>query len=349
MSDFDLRRISPYDREQIDAVAHLLQREGLKLDHHLDDIYGIYDESQALIATGAIYHNTLRCIAIDAANQGLGLMNTLISHLMRVLHDRGYYHLFVYTKVTTAKFFEDVGFYPIARVDDRLVFLENRRDGFATYLQGLQKESFLKTGKVAAIVMNANPFTLGHRHLIETACQSCDWVHLFMVSEDQSVIPFEVRKALILAGTQDLTNLSYHETGPYLISSATFPAYFLKDEEAVIRTQADLDMMLFMQIAKALHITDRFVGEEPTSQVTHIYNETMASRLIPVGIALHILPRKTLHDRPISASQVRLAIKEHRIQDIQAMVPPTTYAYLTSPRGQAVVQAIQAANQVIHY
>ncbi|EFA28598.1 ABC transporter, ATP-binding protein, partial [Haemophilus influenzae HK1212] len=37
-----------------------------------------------------------------------------------------------------------------------------------------------------SIVMNANPFTLGHRYLIEQALQQCDHLHLFIVGEDAS-------------------------------------------------------------------------------------------------------------------------------------------------------------------
>lgn len=83
-------------------------------------------------------------------------------------------------------------------------------------------------GKVAAIVINANPFTLGHQFLVEKAARENDWVHLFMVSEDRSLIPFSVRKRLIQEGSAHLDNVIYHETGPYLISQATFPAYFQK-------------------------------------------------------------------------------------------------------------------------
>lgn len=72
-----------------------------------------------------------------------------------------------------------------------------------------------------------------------------------------------------------------HETGPYMISNATFPSYFLKDSDTVIRSHAKLDIQVFLRIAKALSVTDRFVGEEPFSQVTGIYNQWMAEERHP--------------------------------------------------------------------
>ena len=47
----------------------------------------------------------------------------------------------------------------------------------------------MEAPKVAAIVMNANPFTLGHQYLVEKAAAENDLVHLFMVSEDASLFP----------------------------------------------------------------------------------------------------------------------------------------------------------------
>ncbi len=158
-------------------------------------------------------------------------MNLMISHLVDIEQERDNWHLFVYTKVSAFKFFKTLGFYEIARVQDQLVFLENRPSGFTDYLAQLDSDDHLKlkkSQKVASVVMNANPFSLGHQYLIEKAAAENDIVHLFMVSDDSSLIPFEDRKRLILAGTRHLNNVIYHESGSYIISSATFPSYFFK-------------------------------------------------------------------------------------------------------------------------
>ena len=237
---YTISRVSPDDQRSLRQVDALLEQEGIRRDGNLDYVAAMYDDDYRVIATGSCFSNTLRCFAVSREHQGEGLLNQIITHLMEIQHERGNYQLFLYTKVNSAKFFGDLGFYEIARVDGTLVFMENRRDGFASYLKRLAKTK--TEGKSAALVMNANPFTLGHQYLAETAAAACDTLHLFVVSEDASLVPFAVRKKLIQEGTAHLPNVVLHDSGPYIISSATFPSYFLKDEAAVIAGHARLDL-----------------------------------------------------------------------------------------------------------
>ena len=340
-------RIFPTDKRAMAQVDALLAQEGISRDKNLDYTCGIYDEDFRVIATGSCFGNTLRCFAVDHSHQGEGLLNEIISHLIDYQAGRGNIRLFLYTKPGTAKFFGDLGFYEIARVPDRLVFMENRRDGFSAYLSALEKDK--KDGVSAAIVMNANPFTLGHQYLAEQAAAQCDALHLFVVSEDASLIPAAVRKRLVREGVGHLSNVILHDCGPYMISSATFPSYFLKDSDTVIESQARLDVQIFLRIAETLGITARYVGEEPTSQVTGLYNRVMADTLPRAGIACHILPRKALEGRPISASTVRQAIKTGDDALLRTLVPQTTWDWLQSPEAAPVIQRIKGESDVVHY
>ena len=340
-------RIFPTDKRAMAQVDALLAQEGISRDKNLDYTCGIYDEDFRVIATGSCFGNTLRCFAVDHSHQGEGLLNEIISHLIDYQAGRGNIRLFLYTKPGTAKFFGDLGFYEIARVPDRLVFMENRRDGFSAYLSALKKDK--KDGVSAAIVMNANPFTLGHQYLVEQAAAQCDALHLFVVSEDASLIPAAVRKRLVREGVGHLPNVILHDCGPYMISSATFPSYFLKDSDTVIESQARLDVQIFLRIAETLGITARYVGEEPTSQVTGLYNRVMADTLPRAGIACHILPRKALEGRPISASTVRQAIKTGDGALLRTLVPQTTWDWLQSPEAAPVIQRIKGESDVVHY
>jgi len=340
-------RIFPTDKRAMAQVDALLAQEGISRDKNLDYTCGIYDEDFRVIATGSCFGNTLRCFAVDHSHQGEGLLNEIISHLIDYQAGRGNIRLFLYTKPGTAKFFGDLGFYEIARVPDRLVFMENRRDGFSAYLSALEKDK--KDGVSAAIVMNANPFTLGHQYLVEQAAAQCDALHLFVVSEDASLIPAAVRKRLVREGVGHLPNVILHDCGPYMISSATFPSYFLKDSDTVIESQARLDVQIFLRIAETLGITARYVGEEPTSQVTGLYNRVMADTLPRAGIACHILPRKALEGRPISASTVRQAIKTGDGALLRTLVPQTTWDWLQSPEAAPVIQRIKGESDVVHY
>ncbi len=350
MSDYTISQIYSSNKRALTQIDALLMQEGITRDKNLDYICAMYDADYKIIGTGSCFGNTLRCFAVSSAHQGEGLLNEIITHLINVQYERGNYHLFLYTKVKSAKFFRDLGFYEIAQVEDTLVFMENKRTGFADYLDKLEKEGTSTAGEhVGALVMNANPFTLGHQYLAEKASAECDVLHLFVVSEDASLVPFKTRLELIKKGTAHLGNIVIHESGPYIISNATFPSYFLKDEEAVINGHARLDLAVFKRIAEVLGINVRYVGEEPNSQVTGIYNKIMAEELPKAGIECVIVPRIESGGKAISASDVRQAIKEENWEKLKTLVPETTYAYFTSEEAQDVIRKIRNTDNVIHY
>lgn len=347
MSEYFLSQIFPSDKYSLAQIDALLQREGITRDAHLDYICALRDGDDEIIATGSCFGATLRCFAVSSGHQGEGLLNEIISHLMQVQYARGNTHLFLYTKETSARFFASLGFYEIARVDGTLVFMENRRSGFPNYLKNLEKTK--SSGVSAALVMNANPFTLGHQYLVETAAKNCDTLHLFVLSEDASLVPFAVRKRLVQAGIAHIPGVVLHDSGPYIISSATFPSYFLKDEAAVIDGHARLDLAVFTRIAQALNVTHRFVGEEPTSQVTGLYNRIMAQELPKAGVQCHVIPRREAGGKAISASTVRAALQNGDWDTLKALVPATTLDYFTSPEAAPVLERIRRAGNVVHY
>ena len=347
MSEYLISQVYPSDKRSLRQIDALLQKEGISRDGNLDYMCAMRDGHDEIIATGSCFGSTLRCFAVSSEHQGEGLLNEIISHLMDAQYSRGNMHLFLYTKVNSSRFFGDLGFYEIARVDGTLVFMENRRTGFPGYLKALEKTK--KDGVSAALVMNANPFTLGHQYLVETAAARCDTLHLFVLSEDASLVPFSVRKRLVQEGTAHIPNVVLHDSGPYIISSATFPSYFLKDEAAVIDGHARLDLAVFKRIAQALNVTERFVGEEPTSQVTGLYNTIMAQELPKVGIACRIIPRKEADGKAISASTVRVALQNGDWKALEALVPSTTLQYFTSPEAAPVLERIRRAGNVVHY
>ena len=348
MSDYTVSKVYSSDKRGNAQVEKLLIAEGIRRDKNLDYTCAVYDDDYNIVATGSCFGNTLRCMAVSHEHQGEGLMNEVVSHLVQFEYGRGINHLFLYTKCNSAKFFGDLGFYEIVRIADHVVFMENRRTGFSDYLSDLAKSK--REGKnIAALVLNANPFTLGHQYLVEKASSENDVLHVFIVSEDASLVPFDVRKRLVIAGTSHLRNIVYHDTGPYIISSATFPSYFQKDDEAVIESHANLDLEVFVRIAGALGINARYVGEEPNSLVTGIYNRIMSEKLPEHGIRCVIVPRKTEGGEVISASNVRQAVKEGRLEDIRGLVPESTYDFFASPEAESVIAKIRGTENVIHY
>ena len=341
-----LTTISPRDvrgQRQVDA---LLEQEGIRRDGNLDYTCGLFDSSWRLAATGSCFGNTIRCLAVDRVRQGEGLLNQIISHLMEVQTQRGNTHLFLYTKPQSARFFGDLGFYEIVQAEG-VVFMENRRRGFSDYCAALERTR--KEGTSAAIVMNANPFTLGHLHLVERAAAENNAVHLFVLSEEAGPIPFAVRRRLVREGTAHLSNVICHDSGPYIISGATFPSYFLKDADSVIHAHAALDLEVFGKIAPCLNIRYRYVGEEKSSRVTALYNGEMVRRLPELGIQCRVIPRLEHDGQPVSASTVRRWIHDGRLGEIGPLVPKTTWDYFASPEAKPVIAAIRACEDVIHY
>ena len=356
-SDYEDITISPIysnDKYSNSMILKLLNQEGIKRDRNLDYTCVAYDSDYNIIGTGSCFGNTLRCLAVSHEHQGEGLTNKIVSHLIQYQFDRGNFHLFIYTKYTTYHLFKDLGFYEIVRIKDQIVFMENKKNGFNDYLNELSKSKLndnANAKKIAAIVMNANPFTLGHLYLIEKASKENDILHLFIVSEDKSIVPFNVRKKLIMEGTAHMKNIIYHDSGPYIISSATFPSYFQKDEKDVIESHANLDLEIFVKIAKALNINVRYVGEEPTSLVTGIYNKIMEKKLPENGIECFVVKRKEMDGNIISASEVRKKIKEGNIEGIKNMVPDSTYKFFISEEGKNVINKIKQLddNDIKHY
>lgn len=345
-----IERVRPDDSALEQQVEHLLEANGLRRDPHLDYTCVLCDSADdTVVATGSCFRSTLRCLAVQKEHQGEGLLNQIVSHLLQVQLERGSYHVFLYTKNKNIPLFSSLGFAEIVHSPDGTSLLENRSSGFHDYCQHL-KSSHLPGARAAAVVFNANPFTLGHRALIERASRENDEVHVFIVSEDLSLIPFPVRSRLIRDGVADLPNVICHESGPYMISNATFPSYFLKDQPAANECHARMDAELFCKIANFIGISARYLGEEPTSQVTGVYNQILSERLPQAGISCVVIPRKTAPDgRIISASTVRMAIRCNDTETLKCMTPESTWQYFSSPEALPVLEAIRQSNDVIHY
>jgi len=270
----------------------------------------------------SLRHNILCQLAVSEHCQEGGLAARLVSVLVQEAVESGYAHLFLCTKPEHRARFGSLGFYPIAETAEMLL-MENSRSGFQTFLDALPKFP----GENGAIVCNCDPITLGHLRLMEYAAAQCSHLYVFVLSEDAGLVPASDRFRLVQEATAHLSNVSVHRSADYLVSRATFPAYFLKAETDPEHARADLDLTIFGQrIAPALGIVRRFVGEEPFCPVTAAYNEQMLKTLPEWGVAVEVLPRRD----GISASRVRALFTEGKLEETRPLVPEVTYAYLRS-------------------
>ncbi len=319
ITTLDLKDSYYYEQWQV-----LIEKEGLVIEN-LDDItetFGIYEDDE-LIATGSYFENVLKYLAIEPEFQGGAVFNKLVSTLINELATQNIFHVFVFTKPQYKQSFEYLGFQVVAETDVS-VLLETGDYSINQYIADLPKVD----GKnISAIVMNANPFTLGHRYLVEQAAKASDYVYLFVVNQDASLFTTKERLNLIEQGTSDLDNVLVVSGGQYMVSFVTFPSYFIKSRADVATYQTQLDAQVFKRVAKALHITKRFVGSEPYSPTTEIYNQSLA-KVLPPEVSLEILDRKAVQKDIISATKVRSAIQNNDLTKVQKYVPVTTFKFI---------------------
>jgi len=324
----------PFSGRKRKKLVEFLQKSELDYDQQIEYSVNLVDGNGDIVATGSIHQNVLKCIAVSDKHQGLGLSARIVTLLMNYAMEKGREHLFLFTKPKNLMMFSDLGFYKIIQTGD-ILLMENTKNGIHNYVKNLSRPEV--SGTVGAIVANCNPFTLGHRYLIEQAASQCDTLHLFILSEDKSAFSAKVRYQLVQEGIADLSNVVLHHTSDYLISSAVFPTYFIKDKSKAADANCELDIRIFCEFfAKELGISKRFVGSEPFCQVTGAYNSAMKKLLPEYGIEFIELPRKESGDTPISASFVRKCMAEGDYETIKTIVPPSTYAYICSDEGKAL-------------
>lgn len=322
-------------------VVEFLKGFELTFTGNIDYTMGLYDDGQ-LIGTGSLGGRVMRDIAISEKYQKKGLTRRIIRNLQGESYRRGVTGNQIFTKPKNVLVFEHMGFKCVAVAEPYAALLEKGTDTLEDYLGRVR--SILGTGEGknrGAIVMNCNPFTLGHRSLVEYAHNNCDEVIIFAVQEDRSIFPFSDRFSLIKQGVRDMKGVEVISGGDFIISNATFPTYFIKGTDE-LAAQTKLDATIFAtRIAPALNITVRFVGEEPTDKTTLAYNNAMREVFAQNGIELKEIPREQKGNQIVSASSVRRALADDDWETVYRMVPKTTLIYLKSPAGQEVIRKIK--------
>jgi len=307
------------------APRTFLASLGLKWDDCVESTVCLYD-GDALVATGSRQGNLLKCIGVAPERQGEGLAAALLGELTCEAAVAGYAHMLLFTKPANSKLFATLGFYLVGE-SEQAVLMENRRSRVDDFVRSIRRSG---EGPVGAVVANANPFTKGHLHLIENAASRCGLVYLFILSEEQKgAFPSRDRLTMAKAATAHLPNVAVSPTGPYLVSSATFPEYFLKNQADAENAHCALDLSIFAKkFAAPLGIGLRFVGDEPISVVTRAYNEQMKRILPGYGIDVVELPRIEVDNQPVSASRVRELLQRGQMDAIRPLVPESTFIRL---------------------
>ena len=339
-------------------VEDFLGSNGLRLGE-VDLYLAVLSEEGSILAGGGLQRDIVKCLAVSESARSLGLSVPLVSRLISVAADRGHTNVKVFTKPENRSLFESLGFRLLAEAP-KAILMENGRglEDYCSYLRGHRADG--------VVVMNANPFTLGHRYLVEQASAlgpstgsgtervsdgepveppKHQSVVVIPVMEDASRFPYAERLEMIRHGCEGLADVV--EGSDYQISAATFPTYFLKDLSDAAETQMRLDIDLFgRHIAPALGASVRFVGGEPADPLTARYNALMQELLPAYGVRVVEIQRLALgpststgtervsdgefvepqKQEPVTATRVREALDAGRFP--QALTPASTWPYL---------------------
>lgn len=333
MTEFKFSAVRPQESpHDVEEARRLLAASQLEFDSQIGALVLCHAQGR-LVACAGLDHNVIKCVAVAEDFQGESVSLRLGSELIALAATRGQFHLFLYSPPHNRELFRGWGFYPLVEVPDLVMLMENSPVAIRRYCDSLHLQS--KTGNtIGCCVLNANPFTLGHRYLVERAAAECDWLHVFVVKEDASAFSYEDRFALVAAGVKDISNVTLHQGSDYIISRATFPGYFLKDKTTIAHSWAAIDLLLFREyVAPALNVTHRYVGTEPLDVFTNNYNADMKywlqdaqSGAAPITVVE--VPRASIDDAPVSASSVRKLLAEGDFASIKKIVPASTLNFL---------------------
>ena len=351
MNILELHPTIPRQRRQIEMF---LQTNGLRYDD-VDYYAAIVDESSdEMIAGGGLKGSVIKCVAVADGHKGEAVANVIVSHLIAKANAEGCQCVKLYTKPDNRQLFESLSFRLIAE-SPNAILMETGVGGIEKYSEELRvkseelgvKSEELKNDEsvvsnarkpIGVIVMNANPFTLGHRFLVEQSSELVERLYVVVVREDCSMFSYNERKAMVSQGVRDIGNVVVVDGSDYAVSVATFPTYFLKQISDATDTQIILDLDLYRRrIAPALGATIRFFGSEPTDPLTRRYNELMHQQLGEEHV--HEIQRKQQEGSAISASRVRKAMMEGCLWDAIQLVPPTTIPYIIGHLASMALQA----------
>lgn len=358
MNILELHPTIPRQRRQIEMF---LQTNGLRYDD-VDYYAAIVDESSdEMIAGGGLKGSVIKCVAVADGHKGEAVANVIVSHLIAKANAEGCQCVKLYTKPDNRQLFESLSFRLIAE-SPNAILMETGVGGIEKYSEELRvkseelsvkseelrvKNEELKNDEsvvsnarkpIGVIVMNANPFTLGHRFLVEQSSELVERLYVVVVREDCSMFSYNERKAMVSQGVRDIGNVVVVDGSDYAVSAATFPTYFLKQLSDATDTQIILDLDLYRRrIAPALGATIRFFGSEPTDPLTRRYNELMHQQLGEEHV--HEIQRKQQEGSAISASRVRKAMMEGCLWDAIQLVPPTTIPYIIGHLASMALQA----------
>lgn len=305
-----------------ERIIKFLKRNELDYEDNITKTFYI-EENDAILGTVSIYQNIIKCFAVDIDNRNENYGGILISKVVNYFYENKIYHYLVYTKLEYLNTFMSFGFEKIVETDT-VCILEAGTPNIIEYLESLKHKIEYKfdininNADIGCLVMNCNPVTIGHLELIELAAKRHQYVLVFILEEDLSFFSYKERMTLLYLACNHLPNVVVIPSSSYIVSSLTFPNYFLRNEEMKNKEWATTDAKIFKNyFMKYLNISKRYIGTESNKMMVE-YNKALKNIL---GNKVEEIKRYQENGIEVSASIVRKMILEGKIEEASLLVP----------------------------
>lgn len=299
-------------------ITKLLEENDLKLDDLIDKTF-YYQENDEIIGTVSCYKNIIKCLAVNPSHQSEGYAEKLVNEVIKHMQSQNIYHYMVYTKTKYETVFKSLNFTKIIQTEN-VILLEGGITNITKELTRIKKRIEnhfnidITQSDIACLVINGNPITNGHIRLLEEAIKKHQYVVLFILEEDLSYFTFKERFAFAYLSTLPYKNVLTLPSTSYLVSSLTFPGYFLKTENDKNKEWAKVDALIYKEyFQKILNLNKRYIGSE-TKGYMQTYNETLKETLGENIIEINRFDN-------ISASKVRGLISQGKTEEALLDIP----------------------------
>lgn len=306
------------------AARRLVERAGLTFEEGYEDLVGAF-RGRRLVACGARAGRVLKMLVVHDEHRGKGLLAGVVTELMRRGLEASIDTYFILSRPCMAAVFQRLGFNELVATE-HAALLEY---GHSLHQYLRKRGAIARPGENSAVVVSSDPFSLSQKALVERAAELGRTAYVLVPSDGRFLFSLQERLEMARRGVGPLDNAVVTDTGPYVLSSATFPAYFLDPSEEPDEVRMALDVDLFgRHIAPAFHVTTRVIGTRPTDPRHRRYNRILGQRLGRWGIRLEQIERTTSGADWVSTERVQRQFAQHGLDGIAALVPQSTLEYL---------------------
>ena len=197
---------------------------------------------------------------------------------------------------------------------------------YEKYLEQFSCSSNVKTK--GAVVLNANPCTLGHLYLVREALKYVDFLYVFLVEDSTGNLPYIEREIMLKEALKYNKRVKVIRGGSIMTSEIIFPEYFNRSSKPS-KVSLVLAHRCFGQVvSKRLGVTYRFFGTEPNDPLTRALNESAGEILPEYGIKPIFVKRMSIEGKYVSAKNVRTLLDAKSFSMLARLVPISTYKRL---------------------